>query len=123
MSLRIKLALSESIVLAAALCGCASVEREACAPSDWYVVGLVDGQAGEPGDRLVTRTEACKAHGVEFDRERYEAGRTEGLLEYCTVSGGIDAGRQGRPYRDVCSEASEEDFLSGYYLGALSTDE
>jgi hypothetical protein len=123
MSRRIRLAVFTMLVLAAALCGCASVEREACAPSDWYAVGLADGRAGEPGDRLVTRIEACAAHGVAFDREGYEDGRIEGLREYCTVTSGIDAGRSGRPYRDVCSDASEEDFLSGYYLGALSVDE
>jgi hypothetical protein len=123
MPLSITSAVPATLALAAVLNGCASVQQEACAPADWYAVGLADGQAGEPGDRLVTRVEACKARGVAFDRERYDAGRTEGLLEYCTVTGGIDAGRRGRPYRDVCSEASEEDFLSGYYLGALSVDE
>jgi hypothetical protein len=123
MALRTVLLLPATIVLAAALSGCASTRLLACSPGDWYAVGFADGRTGEPGDRLFLRSDDCAARGIPFDSNRYEAGRAAGLREYCTVTGGIDAGRSGRPYYDVCSASSEEDFLSGYYLGALSTEE
>jgi Protein of unknown function (DUF2799) len=102
--------------------GCATTSVEQCAQRDWYSAGLTDGRAGAPAEQLVQRWEACAAQGVSLDRERYEAGRADGLREYCTVSGGIDAGRKGRVYQDVCSGSGEQDFMSGYYLGALSTE-
>jgi Protein of unknown function (DUF2799) len=102
--------------------GCASTGIQQCARTDWYATGRADGRAGEPAEQLVQRWESCAARGVTLDRERYEAGRIDGLREYCTVDGGIDAGRTGRDYQDVCSGSGEQDFMSGYYLGALSAD-
>jgi hypothetical protein len=111
------------LTFGSAAAGCASTGAQQCAKADWYRVGLEDGRAGQPAEQFVQRWEACNAHGVQIDRGQYAAGRAAGLEEYCTVPGGIDAGRHGRVYMNVCSEDSEEDFLSGYYLGALSPDE
>jgi hypothetical protein len=118
---------SHSRVLIAALVlgtasGCASTAVQQCANADWYNVGLEDGRAGQAAEQFVQRWETCTAHGVRVDRERYAAGRAAGLQDYCTVTGGIEAGRSGRLYQNVCSEASEEEFLSGYYMGALSPE-
>ena len=110
-----------AFVLAAALAGCASLTAKDCSRTDWYAAGLEDGRAGYTGGALWDRAAGC-ASGVQPDERRYAAGRVAGLAEYCTLAGGIRAGRDGHDYADVCSDETEEEFLTGYYLGALSAD-
>ena len=57
------------------------------------------------------------ALGHPADIEAYEAGRAEGLREYCTVENGYQVARQGRSYRDVCPPDLETGFLQGYEQG------
>jgi hypothetical protein len=108
--------------LGIALPGCASLDADRCAQTDWYAAGFEDGRAGLAADALSTRAVGCAAQAVAPDDERYAVGRAAGLMEYCTVAGGIRAGRSGRDYAGVCDEDTEDEFLTGYYLGALSAD-
>lgn len=116
------LARGAALVLCVSVSACATTTAQQCAHTDWYQAGFDDGVVGQPAESFVQRWETCVAQGVKVDRERYVAGRNAGLEEYCTVSGGIDAGRSGRVYQNVCTEGAEEDFLSGYYMGALSPE-
>jgi hypothetical protein len=101
------------VLLFAASTGCAPLTAQRCAQADAYAAGVADGRAGRPAD------DACGA-GTADDAARYAAGRAAGLREYCTIENGVRAGRSGAAYRDVCADAGEQAFLSGYYLGALS---
>src|SRR5262245_45023171 len=110
-----------ALVLAAVLAGCTSLTAKDCSRTDWYAAGLEDGRAGHAADGLSDRTARC-ASGVQPDEGRYSAGRAAGLADYCTLAGGIRAGRDGHDYADVCPDETEDEFLTGYYLGVFSAD-
>jgi hypothetical protein len=111
-----------AVTLGVALPGCASLDAHHCPQTDWYAAGFEDGRAGLAGDAVVARVAGCDASAVTPDEERYAAGRAAGLADYCTVAGGIRAGRSGGKYAGVCDADTEDEFLTGYYLGALSAD-
>jgi hypothetical protein len=106
------------IVLAAALSGCAGMNEEQCAMSDWHAVGYEDGSRGLTSDRFGTYRNACAKHGVAPDFRDYQAGRKEGLVEFCQPSRGFNLGASGGRYSGVCDVALEEEFLDAYRAGS-----
>lgn len=99
------------------LSGCASMSGEECAMSDWHTVGFEDGSRGYAADRLGDHRKACAKHGVAPDLRAYQAGRAEGLEEYCQPSRGFNLGASGGRYNGVCSAALEPRFLDAYQSG------
>lgn len=109
---------SVSTLLAIALLsGCASMSSEECANSDWAAIGYEDGSRGYTSDRFSSRRKACAKHGMTADFEAYQAGRKEGLVEFCQPSRGYNLGTNGGAYHGVCDAAMEEDFLDAYRVG------
>ena len=68
-------------------------------------------------ERFKYYEEMCAQYGVRPDFAKYSGGRVKGLELFCTRSMGYSEGREGREYRDVCSESSEGLFLEGHSLG------
>lgn len=101
----------------ALLSGCASMSSEECANSDWAAIGYEDGSRGYTSDRFSSRRKACAKHGMTADFEAYQAGRKEGLVEFCQPSRGYNLGTNGGAYHGVCDAAMEEDFLDAYRVG------
>jgi hypothetical protein len=101
--------------------GCATVPPEeraaACAQTDWYQYGVNDGVLGVPVSDRVDSFEDCTELGHPADVASYEAGRAEGLREYCTAESGYDVGYSGRRYEEVCPPELEADFLQGLAQG------
>jgi hypothetical protein len=101
--------------------GCTTVPPEqraaACAQTDWYDYGVNDGVLGVPVSDRVDMFEDCTELGQPADVASYEAGRTEGLKEYCTVENGYEVGYSGRRYEEVCPPELEADFLQGLAQG------
>lgn len=109
---------SVSMVLAVALLsGCASMSSEECANSDWAAIGYEDGSRGYTTDRFSNRRKACAKHGMTADFQAYQAGRKEGLVEFCQPSRGYNLGASGGSYHGVCDVAMEEEFLDAYRVG------
>jgi hypothetical protein len=109
-----------TILVGIVLSGCAPMLAQHCAETDWYAAGVQDGLAGRPVAEPGRPHQACLAQRLAADAERYDSGRSAGLREYCTIEGGVRAGRGGATYQHVCAPATEDAFLRGYYLGALS---
>ncbi|MEO0578227.1 MAG: DUF2799 domain-containing protein, partial [Pseudomonadota bacterium] len=105
------------IALVALASGCTSWSEERCTSADWERIGEDDGDAGRTPDYFDRYVERCAPHGIGPDRDAYLLGYTGGRDDYCTVRGGLDAGRDGRTYRGICDAGFEEDFLSGYAMG------
>jgi hypothetical protein len=84
------------------LAGCATIPEEKCASVDWYELGVMDGRAGYPTDRIAQHREACARTGIIPNENQYLEGRKIGLGEYCRLDNAIPEGLSGRPYRDVC---------------------
>lgn len=106
------------VTMLALLAGCASVSREECLAGDWTRIGERDGLQGLVPDAILARHDsACARVDVTPDRSLWQQGYAQGLARYCTPLGGLEAGRAGRIYRDVCPTASEPRFLQGFELG------
>jgi outer membrane murein-binding lipoprotein Lpp len=107
-----------SFVFAAlALSGCSSMNKTECLATDWRTVGYEDGVAGQPGDHISHHRKACSKHGVTPNFSAYQAGRTQGLKEYCQPANGYELGVRGASYRGVCPEKSERAFLAAFEDG------
>ena len=102
------------------LSGCASMSADECMVSDWHTIGFEDGARGATADALGNRRKACAKHGVAPDFEAYQAGREEGLRQYCQPSRSL--GASGAHYNGVCPGRMEGDFLDAYNTGAKLYD-
>ena len=109
-----------SLLLAAllALSGCATMNGDQCATSDWVAVGYEDGSRGLGSDRFGDYRKACAKHGISPDFRAYQSGRRDGLVEYCRPSRGFELGAAGGRYNGVCDVALEEEFLDAYRMGS-----
>ncbi len=101
-----------------ALSGCATMNGDQCATSDWVAVGYEDGSRGATSDRFGEYRKACAKHGISPDFRAYQSGRRDGLVEYCRPSRGFQLGASGGRYNGVCDVALEPEFLDAYRVGS-----
>ena len=104
-------------LLAITASGCSSMSVEECANSDWTAVGYEDGSRGYTSDQFSSRRKACAKHGVTADFQAYQAGRDQGLVEFCQPGRGYSVGQSGGRYNGVCSAELEQGFLEAYNVG------
>jgi Protein of unknown function (DUF2799) len=109
--------LTVSILLCAALSGCASMSAEECAASDWKAVGFEDGARGYTSDRFAQHRKDCAEHGITADFDAYQAGRSQGLQEFCQPGRGFSHGVSGGQYSGVCPQELEAGFVDAYNAG------
>jgi hypothetical protein len=107
-----------TVMAVALLSGCASMSSEECINSDWVAIGYEDGSRGYTTDKFGSRRKACAKHGVTADFKAYQAGRQEGLVEFCQPSRGYNLGASGGKYYGVCDIATDEEFLDAYRVGS-----
>jgi hypothetical protein len=100
------------------LASCAtSPSKNECLAMDWRTIGYEDGAAGYPGSRIGVHRQACGEHGVAPDFDAYQAGRAEGLGEFCTAANGYRVGAAGGQYAGVCPVERESEFLRAFEEG------
>jgi Protein of unknown function (DUF2799) len=113
-----RLALKLGIFAAmAALAGCNSMSAQECLSTDWRTVGYEDGVNGFAGDRIGRYRNACSEHGVTPDLNQYQAGRDQGLREFCKPANGFRVGAHGGNYSGVCPTELDESFVDAYQSG------
>lgn len=100
-----------------ALGGCASMSAEECQMSDWRTVGYEDGLMGRSGAAIGNYRKACAKAGVAPDLAEYQAGRAQGLEEFCRPQNGYNLGERGGNYQGVCPVHAEPAFLAAYEDG------
>ncbi|MGH8176302.1 MAG: DUF2799 domain-containing protein [Steroidobacter sp.] len=88
-----------------------------CLTVDWRTIGYEDGVAGYSGDRIAQHRKACAKHGVSTDLALYQAGRDEGLREYCQPANGYRLGAHGGGYNGICPAELDGAFVSAYESG------
>jgi len=108
---------ASAAMLLFALTGCATMDRDECLTVDWRTVGFEDGVAGYSGDRIGRHRKACAKHGVAPDLSAYQAGREDGLREYCVPANGFRLGSQGDSYGGMCPADLEPAFADAYESG------
>jgi hypothetical protein len=94
-----------------------SMSKEECRTVDWRTVGYEDGVAGRAGDRIGDHRRACAEYGVTPDLTAYQAGRTQGLREYCQPHNGYRYGTEGRAYFGSCPADLAPAFVEAYDAG------
>ena len=97
--------------------GCASMSAEECQMSDWRTVGYEDGLMGRSGAAIGNYRKACAKAGVQPDLAEYQAGRAQGLEEFCRPQNGYNLGERGGNYQGVCPVHAEPAFLAAYEDG------
>lgn len=115
--MNIRLAGLFSITVMLGLSGCATMSADECAMSDWRAIGFEDGAQGYTADRLGDRRKACAKHGVAPDFDAYQAGRSQGLRQFCQPSRGFNLGAGGGHYNGVCPGDMEPDFVDAFNTG------
>jgi len=100
------------------LSGCAAMSEEECVYSDWTAVGYEDGADGRSSDRIGDYRRACADHNITADFQAWQAGREQGLIEYCQPLRGFQVGESGGYYDGVCNSNLEPEFLNAFRLGA-----
>jgi hypothetical protein len=105
------------LALFAWLPGCATLDKEECLVADWRLIGFQDGVTGKSSAALGTYREDCAKHAVVPDLDAYQAGRAEGLLEYCEADNGYRLGSSGRGFPSVCPSHLQADFRAAYDRG------
>jgi hypothetical protein len=105
--------------------GCASMNKSECLTVDWQTVGYEDGAAGRSGDRIAQHRKACAKHGVTPDLRAYQAGREQGLREYCQPQNGYRLGERGADQPGFCpadlARNFEDAYRDGFELYSLRT--
>ena len=99
----VRLAGIAALVVTLAGCETTTIDQSACAKMDWYALGLADGRAGYPSERIVEHRKACAGANVEPDEMRYLTGRRAGLAEYCQPDNAFRDGLAGNEYRGGCN--------------------
>lgn len=106
-----------AVLLAASLSGCASMNAEECAATDWSAIGYEDGSRGYTEDRFGAHRRACAKHGITPDFHAYQNGRDRGLESFCQPGRGFSFGANGGQYNGVCAASMEPGFLDAYRAG------
>jgi hypothetical protein len=100
-----------------ALAGCATLNEQECLTGDWYTIGYEDGAKGRTVDRIGKYRKSCADYDISPDLQAYQAGREEGLQEFCQPQNGFNLGQRGGGYSGVCSVDLELDFVAAYDAG------
>ncbi|MDH5395234.1 MAG: DUF2799 domain-containing protein [Gammaproteobacteria bacterium] len=93
------------------------MNKSECLTADWRTIGFGDGANGHTASRISQHRSACAEHGITPDLNAYNAGRSQGLSQYCIPSKGYHKGMSGVSYNGVCSGHNEKDFLDAYNFG------
>jgi uncharacterized protein DUF2799 len=110
------------IVAALALCatvsGCASLSKSECLNANWQDIGVRDGANGQPEEYLIQHSTACAKVGVAPDRERWLAGREQGLERFCTPQRAYQIGEYGGGFdAAICRNFDQERLFDAYNKG------
>ena len=103
------------IILSAA--GCATMDKDECLVADWRLIGFQDGAQGKSAATIGTYRKDCADYHVAPDLDAYQAGRREGLQQYCMPANGYRLGEAGRAYNAVCPAGIERSFRAAYNTG------
>ncbi|MEZ5543920.1 MAG: DUF2799 domain-containing protein [Lysobacteraceae bacterium] len=116
MKSHVKLAFAASM-LVFALTGCATLSESDCATGDWFRIGRQDALWGHTPDRLAQHEKACTKHGFGSDRQAYDEGFAQGLVEFCVPEKAFDLGRRGNSYYHQCPPEADAWFMPAFDLG------
>ncbi|RYF38151.1 MAG: DUF2799 domain-containing protein, partial [Cytophagaceae bacterium] len=96
------------------LSGCASkMSKSECGTTDFYKMGLKDGEKGRNQDKFNEAQAQCQEAGVTIPADQYSYGRKVGLTEYCTPSLAKKDARNGS-MNELCKIEAVPPYMSAY---------
>ena len=101
------------------LAGCGTIPEQECATVNWYDLGLKDGRAGYPPERVAQHRDACKGVKVEPDELAYLQGRKAGLGEYCQPANAFRDGLAGNEYHGQCDDTFARNHAAALRVATL----
>jgi len=105
------------VIVAVALIGCATLNKNQCLQANWYELGWRDGSLGKPRSFFQEHADACVKHNVRAEKTEYFRGRDDSLKNFCTYDNGFSQGRYGKSYNYICPPDLEASFLAGLSEG------
>jgi hypothetical protein len=105
------------ILFLVALAGCSSMSKKDCENADWQAIGYSEGSRGIHYSHLAKHRESCGEYQIIPDDAAYQVGWDQGIRRYCTADNGYRIGSAGQPYKNICPQDAEADFLSGWDQG------
>lgn len=98
---------------------CNSLSQQECTSSDWYHLGVNDGNRGASTQRVNQYQQACSDYQLKVDVAQWQQGYQQGLLRYCLPENGYRVGLAGERYYGVCDDAL---FVERYNQGKQQYD-
>lgn len=87
-----------------------------CSELNWFEKGRQDGMQGQPSNNWTMKSSECEKMEKKQITD-YMDGWNHGLSLYCTKEHGFSVAKSGLPYKKICPENYEEDFLKGFEEG------
>ncbi len=105
------------VFITLALSACSTMNKSECVTANWKTIGYGDGTNGQPASRISQHRSACAEYGVAPDLAAYNAGRNQGLAQYCIPPKGYNHGLSGSSYNGVCRDHNEKAYLEAFNYG------
>lgn len=103
--------------------GCATLSNGSskavnCQTLDWHQLGVQAGKNGSYPYEITRVQKRCPAITIDqATRAAWEAGRTEGLKQYCTKAIAYELGQRGHALNQVCPEDGLLELQQSHALG------
>src|SRR5688572_23929108 len=118
MNARTAMRLFAALAMCAALSGCASLSKNECLSADWQDIGIRDGADGRPEEYLIRHASACAKVAVTPDREKWLAGRDQGLDRFCVPYRAYQLGEYGASFDvGICRRYDQDRLVNAYEHG------
>lgn len=85
---------------------CAIMDEETCKATNWYELGIIDGQNGRDSSLVQEYIDSC-AQFTTVNTESYLKGRTEASFGFCTEQNGWSLGMDAWERTDICDDLDE----------------
>ncbi len=104
------------------LSGCATTHPQQaqlnCQAPNWHTLGVQDGKDGRYPYEIARYQRRCPTIVLtDTIRAEWEAGRQQGLIQYCTKSNAYALGERGHSLKQVCPEDGLLEIQQSHALG------
>jgi len=104
------------------LFACETISKQDCLNSDWHKLGYDVGLKGDNNiKQAFDRHElACGQHGAKANRDQFDLGHADGMVQYCQLSNAVELGVKGTEQvinQQICADRDYPDFRKAFDVG------
>lgn len=93
-------------------------DARTCEQTDWYQLGLEQGEKRHVDVDIAKVTTICVKEGVNINTGEYLRGLQQHADAYCTLQTGHQLGLEGEVYPNLCRKEIYSEFYYEWYRGA-----